>query len=352
MSPGFKKSPKSRAGNGGAGGNLGAGGKSGTGGPKAPGGFKASGNSKNFVGGKTYTDIGTGKKPKKRPPNTPFQRLVEIVKWVDLVIEVLDGRLPLSTRHPKSNEIFGGKPRLIIYSKLDMADAKRLKEYVKRLNADHALAVRQAAENGGPRVVPMRAVALCLKGRDNKASFVESCLALTKDKRETLQKRGLLPRPMRAAVVGIPNVGKSSLINWFVGKKHARTGDMPGVTKGNQWIRVHPQLELLDTPGILPPTLFSQETMARLSVLNLVPPDTYDTLEAAQQSIRLMQKYYPQALDDYVPGLAEAQDGLIHIAEAKNFLASGAKLDDLRAANILLRDIRDAKLGPLTLDEL
>lgn len=329
MSPGFKKSSKGRAG-----GN--AGGKSG----------------KNFSGSKTPTDIATTKKVRKRPPSTPFQRLVEIVKWVDLVIEVLDGRLPLSTRHPKSDDIFGGKPRLIIYSKLDMSDSKRLKEYVKRLNAEHAEARRRAAEEGGPRVVPMRAVALCLKGRDNKASFVESSLALTREKREALQKRGLLPRPMRAAVVGIPNVGKSSLINWFVGKKHARTGDMPGVTKGNQWIRVHPQLELLDTPGILPPTLFSQETMARLSVLNLVPPDTYDTLEAAQQGIRLMQKYYPAALDEYVPGLAEAQDGLIHIAEAKNFLASGAKLDDLRAANILLRDIRDAKLGPLTLDEL
>ena len=271
---------------------------------------------------------------------------------MDLVIEVLDGRLPVSTRHPRSDEIFGNKPRLVIYSKLDVADSRRLKDYVKQVNAQHEAEMERYLQEGGAMLAPMRAVAVSLKGRDNKASFIESSLLLTKDKRESLERKGLLPRPMRACVVGIPNVGKSSLINWFIGKKHARTGDMPGVTRGNQWIRVHPQLELLDTPGILPPTLFSRETMSRLSVLNLVPPDTYDTLEAAHQALILLKRYYPEVLDKYVPGLAASADGLIHIAESKNFLASGAKLDDLRAANILLRDIRDGKLGPLTLDDL
>ncbi|MBL8081419.1 MAG: ribosome biogenesis GTPase YlqF [Candidatus Obscuribacter sp.] len=279
---------------------------------------------------------------RKRPPTTAFQRLTEIVKWVDLVIEVLDGRLPISTRHPKSDEIFGSRPRLLIYSKLDVADSRRLKEYVKRVNEE------LAAQNGPPSL----AVALCLKGLSSKTAFVEACLELTRSKRESLQGKGLLPRPMRACVVGIPNVGKSSLINWFIGKKHAKTGDMPGVTKGTQWIRVHPQLELLDTPGILPPTLFQKETMSRLSILNLVPPDTYDNLECAKQALVLMKRFYPRSLESYVPGLAEAEDGLIHIAQAKNFLASGAKLDDYRAANILLRDLRDAKLGNLTLDDL
>ncbi|MCA0314173.1 MAG: ribosome biogenesis GTPase YlqF [Candidatus Melainabacteria bacterium] len=282
---------------------------------------------------------------RKRPPSTAFQRLTEIVKWVDLVIEVLDGRLPVSTRHPKSNEIFGSKPRLIIYSKLDMSDSRRLKAYVKSVNEEFAL----SAENGG---VQQQAVALCLKGLSSKASFVEACLALTKAKRESLNKKGLLPRPMRACVVGIPNVGKSSLINWFIGKKHARTGDMPGVTKGTQWIRVHPQLELLDTPGILPPTFFQKETMSRLSVLNLVPPDTYENLECAREALQLFKQYYPEALDKYLEGLAESGDGLNLLAEKRNFLTHGGKLDDYRAANILLRDIREGKLGGITLDEL
>lgn len=282
---------------------------------------------------------------KKRPPSTAFQRLTEIVKWVDLVIEVLDGRLPVSTRHPKSNEIFGSKPRLIIYSKLDMSDSRRLKAYVKSINDEFAL----AAEKGGAQ---QQAVALCLKGLSSKASFVEACLALTKAKRESLNKKGLLPRPMRACVVGIPNVGKSSLINWFIGKKHARTGDMPGVTKGTQWIRVHPQLELLDTPGILPPTFFQKETMSRLSVLNLVPPDTYENLECAREALQLFKHYYPEALDKYLEGLAECGDGLSLLAEKRNFLTHGGKLDDYRAANILLRDIREGKLGGITLDDL
>lgn len=285
------------------------------------------------------------KKPAyKKPASTAFQRLTELVKWVDLVIEVLDGRLPVSTKHPKSEEIFGSRPRLIIYSKSDLADATRLKRYVKRLNEEYASPEWRGA--------PVKAVVLCLKGRENKTTFVEAALSLTKPKRDTLERRGLLPRPMRACVVGIPNVGKSSLINWFIGKKHAKVGDSPGVTKGTQWIRVHPDLEMLDTPGILPPNLFGEETMAKLSVLNLVPGDTYDPLTAAQVGIKLLKRHYVARLEEYVSGLPESENALEHIAKRKGFLAKGAKPDERRAANTFLHDIRDGKLGDLTLDDI
>jgi len=278
------------------------------------------------------------KRAPKREPSTAFQRLTEIIKWVDLVIEVLDGRLPQSTRHPASEQIFGNKPRLTIYSKLDLSDPERL----KALTLDDF-------ESDDPDKFH-RSLMLSLKSREFKGKFISSALTITNVKRQALERRGILPRPMRACVVGIPNVGKSSLINWFIGQKRTKTGDMPGVTKGTQWIRVDPQLELLDTPGILPPTALSAETHSRLAFLNLVPPSTYNVNEVAEFGIRAMQRQYAERLDEYCPGLSEAQDGLMYIAEKRKFLSSGARLDDLRAANIFLRDVRDGKLGRLTLD--
>ena len=184
------------------------------------------------------------------------------------------------------------------------------------------------------------AVVLNLKGKgSNPQAFFEAALELTREKRESLVRKGLLPRPMRAMVVGIPNVGKSSLINWFVGSKKARTGDMPGVTRGNQWIKVHPELELLDTPGILPPTLFSGETMTRLALLNLVPQDSYDTLDIANLGATIMQSKYPKRLESYLEGLSTCDSPMYYMAEKKKFLANHGRIDDLRAANIFLREI-------------
>ena len=275
---------------------------------------------------------------RKKKASTPFQRLTELTKWVDLVIEVLDGRLPLSTRHPASREIFGNRPRLLVISKSDISDSDKIKAYIKRLNAQ-------------AETTKELAVVLNLKGKgSNPQAFFEAALELTREKRESLVRKGLLPRPMRAMVVGIPNVGKSSLINWFVGSKKARTGDMPGVTRGNQWIKVHPELELLDTPGILPPTLFSGETMTRLALLNLVPQDSYDTLDIANLGATIMQSKYPKRPESYLEGLSTCDSPMYYMAEKKKFLANHGRIDDLRAANIFLRDIRDAKLGPITLD--
>lgn len=253
-----------------------------------------------------------------------------------MIIEVMDGRLPQSTRHPASVEIFGNKPRLLIYSKSDLSDMTKLKAFV-------------AAQETEPNT---KVLILDLKSAAHKNTFIEAALAITAEKRAALSRKGLLPRPVRACVVGIPNVGKSSLINWFVGRKRARVGDMPGVTRGTQWIRVHPQLELLDTPGILPPTLFGPETRRRLAFLNLVPADSYDTVEAAHFGLMMMRKYYPRRLEAYEEGLSADMDGLDYIAERRNYLVHGGKLDEIRAANIFLRDVRAGKLGNITLDHI
>src|SRR6185369_1268140 len=168
-------------------------------------------------------------------PTTAFQRLQDQLKWVDLVFEVRDARVPACSRHPKSDELFGSKPRIIVLAKEDLADPALVKEWLRSL----ALPENQTS------------IALDLKYARGKDKLISLVLELTKAKRQQIANKGLLPRPMRGCVVGMPNVGKSSLINWLIGRRKALVGNKPGVTKGTQWVRLHPQVELLDTPGIL-----------------------------------------------------------------------------------------------------
>ena len=187
---------------------------------------------------------------------TAFQHLQEQLKFVDIIIEVLDARAPLSSRHPRSGQIFGGKPRILIITKEDLGDPALIKHWVKQFSEE--------SKDG-------QALALSLKTEKNKDKIFNLVLALTKDKRQQLAGKGLLPRPMRICVVGMPNVGKSSLINWLIGQKKTKVGNKPGVTKGAQWVRVHPQIELLDTPGILPAFAFSQDVSNKLAFLDFFP---------------------------------------------------------------------------------
>ena len=191
---------------------------------------------------------GPSKGPPKGPPRTAFQLLQQQLKWVDLIFEVLDARAPLSSRHPKHSEIFGNKPRLIFLTKDDLADPRASKEWAKKLSSENE-----------------KAIVLCLKDRRRQPEVVNMALELSQEKLKQIEAKGLLPRPVRICVVGMPNTGKSSLINWLIGKKQVKVADRPGVTRGPQWIRVHPKLELLDTPGILPPNITSPGISARFS---------------------------------------------------------------------------------------
>lgn len=274
------------------------------------------------------------KKKAKQTPRTPFQHIQEIVKWVDLVIEVLDARVPLSTRHPEAEKIFGHRPRLLVLTKEDLADPAECKKFRAQLEA----------ETKWPCQL------LSLKLSSGKQRLLDAAVAATRERQEALVRKGLLPRPMRVCVVGLPNVGKSSLINWLIGSKHAKTGDRPGITKGTQWVRVHPELELLDTPGILPPIAFGAGVRDKLAVVNLVPPHTYNPVDIAEHAFVLLQEKYPQLLDDYVEKLSQSSNGMESIAIARNLLSSGAKPDTQRAAIHFLSDVRDGKLGRFTLD--
>jgi ribosome biogenesis GTPase A len=257
--------------------------------------------------------------------STAFQRLREQIKWVDLVFEVIDGRAPACSQHPNSDEIFGQKTRLLIITKEDLADRRVLEPWQDR------------------------ALILSLKSGKGREKIFKRALALTQEKRDSLTKKGILPRPMRICVVGMPNVGKSSLINWLIGTNKTKVADRPGVTRGNQWVRVHPQLELLDTPGILPVSALDKETIIRLALFNLVPASNYEVEEVARTGLELLKISYPELMQLYVPGVELKGLSLEQIALKKNFLTTGAKPDHMRAAATLLTDLRSGKFGRVSL---
>jgi ribosome biogenesis GTPase A len=273
--------------------------------------------------------------PKPNRSTTAFGRLKEQLQAVDLLFEVRDARAPAASKHPKADEIFGNKPRVVVLAKQDLADADKLKAWVDSLS-----------EGDG-----RGALALSFKLRKGQDKLISTSLKLTEAKRQALANKGLLPRPMRACVVGLPNVGKSTLINWLTGRHKARTGDKPGVTRGTQWVRVHPQLELLDTPGILPPVAFARETNMKLALCNLIPDDHYDFLEVAEYGLAMLVRENREALEFYGKEFASAEEpNLEGLAIARSCVAAGGVPDVRRAASLFLNDFRNGKLGTYVLD--
>lgn len=274
---------------------------------------------------------------------TAFKSLQETLKWVDLVIEVLDARAPLSSRHPNGQEIFGHKPRLVVLSKEDLADSNKVREW---------LALMTAQGLSPPKTkLPNSVLSLSLKTQKNRGRILDIALQLTEEKRAALKQKGLLPRPMRAVVVGMPNVGKSSLINWMIGKNKAKAANKPGVTRGPQWVRVHPEIELLDTPGFLPPASLTEDVRLKLAMLNLIPENTYDAEEISRHGLGLLKKTYPTIIEQYIPGSELSSASLEDFATLRHFLTHGGKLDTARAASTFLSDLRNGRLGRMTLDK-
>lgn len=274
------------------------------------------------------------KPPAKSGNATAFTRLKQQMQVVDLLFEVRDGRVPQSSKHPNIDELFGHKPRVTVFAKQDLADPAFLDAWID--------IVSQEQER--------RALALSFKYHKGQDKLIAAALAMYKAKREAIEKKGLLPRPMRVSVVGLPNVGKSTLINWLVGRAKARTGDSPGITKGNQWVRVHPQIELLDTPGILPHVAFSPDALLKLALCNLIPADKYDHEEIAAFGLAMVKSLNPDGLKVYASPLVESEATLENLAVARSCVASGGRPDTRRAAALFLSDFRAGKLGRITLD--
>lgn len=259
----------------------------------------------------------------------------ENLSLIDLVIELVDARIPLSSRNPDIDTMGKNKARLILLNKSDLADADLNQEWMEYFREMDIHAVEVNSKSGaGVRSIEAVVRVAC------------------KDKLERDRRRGILNRPVRAMVAGIPNVGKSTFINAFAGRACAKTGNKPGVTKGKQWIRLHKSLELLDTPGILWPKFEDQQAGLRLALIGSMNDEILQTEELALELIRFLRAAYGGVLSRRF-GVEENGDDfsvLKEISIKRGCLLKGNEPDIRKASSILLEEFRSGKLGRITLE--
>lgn len=259
----------------------------------------------------------------------------ENMKLIDLVIELVDARVPVSSRNPDLDELGKNKARLILLNKSDLAEERMNDVWAAYFKEKGYSVVKLNAKKGGGI-------------KSIQGVIQEAC----KEKIERDRKRGILNRPVRAMVVGIPNVGKSTFINALVGKACAKTGNKPGVTKGKQWIRLNKNVELLDTPGILWPKFEDQTVGLRLAWIGSIKDEILNTEELAAELTGFLVNSYPDVLKEKYE-IEESADGfenLRGIAESRHCLVKGNELDTEKAAKLLLDDFRNGRLGRITLE--
>lgn len=259
----------------------------------------------------------------------------ENMKLIDLVIELVDARIPESSRNPDIDELGRNKARLILLNKADLAEDRWNDAWVEYFEKKGVSALKVNSKKGSGVKSIQRAVQ-------------DAC----KEKIERDRKRGILNRPVRAMVVGIPNVGKSTFINSLAGKACAKTGNRPGVTKGRQWIRLNRQVELLDTPGILWPKFEDQSVGLRLAFIGSIKDELLHTEELAVQLIQFLNHAYPGILEEkyQTEASCDAYEMLRYIAAGRHCIGKGGELDTEKAAGLLLDDFRNGRLGRLTLE--
>ncbi len=268
---------------------------------------------------------------------TKAKRMMEEnIKLVDLIIELVDARIPLSSRNPDIDQLGKHKSRIIILNKADLADSKYNKQWIEFFKEKGYHVVEMNAKSGSGI-------------KSIQGVVQEAC----KEKIERDRKRGILNRPVRAMVVGIPNVGKSTFINAFAGKACTKTGNKPGVTKGKQWIRLNRMLELLDTPGILWPRFEDQKVGMKLAFIGSMNDEILHIDELAIDLIKFLQLNYPVLLKerfDIDRNITDAFLILQDIAVKRHCYMRGQELDTMKASAILIDEFRSGKLGKITLE--
>ncbi len=263
------------------------------------------------------------------------RQMQEDIKLIDLIIELTDARVPQSGRNPDIDDLGRGKARLILLNKADLADERMTDRWA------------EAFQKAG-----LRTVRLDSRSKTGMKSVMNAVMDVCAAKIERDRKRGIKNRPVRAMVVGIPNVGKSTFINSFAGKAVAKTGNKPGVTKGKQWIRLNKNVELLDTPGILWPKFEDQRVGRNLAMIGSINDEILNIEELTLDLLQYLTDHYPEKLADrYGAGACETMPELLgEIAVIRNCIKKGAEPDVEKAASLILDDFRSGRLGRITLE--
>jgi len=267
---------------------------------------------------------------------TKARRMMEEnIKLIDLVIEVVDARIPMSSRNPDIDNLAKNKARLILLNKSDLSDERLNAVWIDYFKSQGFFVLKINSRTGAGI-------------KQINATVAEAC----KEKIERDKKKGIMNRPVRAMVVGIPNVGKSTFINSYAGKACAKTGNKPGVTKGKQWIRLNKNIELLDTPGILWPKFDNQEVGKRLAMIGSMNDEVIHLDELALDTIKYIMQAYPNNLNERydVDENQEALQIMEEIAAKRGCLKRGGMVDYEKAALIIMDDYRSGRLGRITLE--
>ena len=269
---------------------------------------------------------------------TKTRRMMEeSLKLVDGVCEILDARIPASSRNPDLDEIVGGKPRLVVLNRIDQADPAMVRRWAAWFKSQ-GMAVLETD----------------CKSRKGVGGFVPAIRAMLSEKLQRYQEKGQVGRPLKIMVAGIPNVGKSTFINQIAGRKSAKAENRPGVTRGKQWITVDQGLLLLDTPGILWPKFEDREVGMRLAYTGAVKDDIMDLETLSSGLLALLWRQYPEAVAARykIEAASDAQGYALleAVGRKRGFLISGGEVDTERAARMVLEEYRSGKLGRFTLD--
>ena len=263
------------------------------------------------------------------------RQMQEDLKLIDLIIELVDARVPLSSRNPDIDQLGQNKSRLILLNKADLADERQNEAWKEYFQKRGFHVVKVDSRNGSG----MKTIQNVIQ---------EAC----KEKIERDRRRGIKNRPIRAMVAGIPNVGKSTFINSLAGKACAKTGNKPGVTKGKQWIRLNKNVELLDTPGILWPKFEDQAVGLKLAFIGSIKDEILQTEELASELVDFINRSYPGVLEEKyaIEHSDDKFEVLEKIAQSRHCLVRGNEFDTEKAAAILLDDFRNGRLGRITLE--
>jgi len=261
------------------------------------------------------------------------RQLKEKLNLCDVVIEVLDARIPFSSMYNNIQSLLGGKPRLILLNKADLTDKQELKLFIEQ--------IKEMSEN--PVMVTDA------KNSKDLTPIVKKVLELAEPKIQAQMAKGLLRRPARVMVVGMPNVGKSSIINKLTKTSKTKVGAKAGVTRQQQWVRINKDLDLLDTPGIIPMRQDDQLAATKLAFVNSVSENTYDNETIAQELLNILSRKYETQLKEYYK---VEELTLENIAKSRNWIVSGSEPDIERTATFILKYFRDGKLGKFILDEI